>query len=466
MKCRKERVSIVKQASDQGVGAVLYLMNRDCRIDDNWAYVHARETAQERGRDLIIGYYLEAGFLGGGFRQHKFKIEGLKDVQDRCDKIGHSFHVWSSGGMSSIIDFCKKEKIGLVVTDMSPLRIQRQWLGELQINLSCGLHEVDAHNCIPVWVTSPKREFAARTIRPKISRLFAEYLEEFPKTVSVENKSKQVKIDWEGLMSLVPLQENDYEARGGYVEGEKAVSAFIQKGLKSYSENRNDPLAYGQSDFSPYLHYGHIAPARIALEVIESSPHVQKETAIFAKRNAAATDDSVRAFLEELVVRRELADNFCFHAQDYDKVSCFPDWSKRTIEQHKDDSREYLYTKEQFEFSKTHDDLWNAAQRQMVISGKMHGYVRMYWAKKILQWTPSAQDALDIAIYLNDRYEIDGRDPNGYAGITWSVGGVHDRAWFGREIFGTIRYMAISGMKKKFDVDAYIHRWSGQETLI
>ena len=163
------------------------------------------------------------------------------------------------------------------------------------------------------------------------------------------------------------------------------------------------------------------------------------------------------SFIEELVVRRELADNFClYHPDTYDSVSCFAGWAMKSLDERRADPREYIYTRAQFEHAKTHDDLWNACQREMVRTGKMHGYMRMYWAKKILEWTAGPEDAMKIAIYLNDKYELDGRDPNGYAGIAWSIGGIHDRAWFRRPIFGLIRYMSRNGCASKFDVDAYI----------
>ena len=162
------------------------------------------------------------------------------------------------------------------------------------------------------------------------------------------------------------------------------------------------------------------------------------------------------AFLEEMIIRRELSDNFCEYEPEYDQFEGFHAWSQKTLNEHRNDEREYIYPLGQFEAAETHDDLWNAAQNEMKITGKMHGYMRMYWAKKILEWTPSPEIAQQIAIDLNDKYELDGRDPNGYTGIAWSIGGIHDRAWFERPIFGKIRYMNYNGCKSKFDVMKYI----------
>lgn len=171
-----------------------------------------------------------------------------------------------------------------------------------------------------------------------------------------------------------------------------------------------------------------------------------------------ANDEAKRAFLEELIIRRELSDNFCFYNEDYDNFKGFPEWAKKTLQKHKNDKREYLYSAIEFERALTHDELWNAAQMEIVRKGKMHGYMRMYWAKKILEWSESPEKAMEIAIYLNDRYGLDGRDPNGYTGIAWSIGGVHDRAWNERKIFGKIRYMSHGGCKSKFDVEKYIEQ--------
>ena len=165
------------------------------------------------------------------------------------------------------------------------------------------------------------------------------------------------------------------------------------------------------------------------------------------------------AFLEELVVRKELSDNFCYYNQHYDDIEGFPAWARASLYEHEKDKREYLYSLEELEGARTHDELWNAAQQEMLLTGKMHGYMRMYWAKKILEWTASPAAAQAAVIYLNDRYELDGRDPNGYAGIAWSLGGLHDRAWKERAIFGKVRYMSYNGAKRKFDIKAYINRW-------
>ena len=221
---------------------------------------------------------------------------------------------------------------------------------------------------------------------------------------------------------------------------------FLAKKLDSYLTLRNDPTKDGVSDLSPYLHFGQISAQRVVLEVEKSK----------------ADPESKKAFLDEILVWKEIADNFCYYNPLYDSFESFPNWVKESLNAHRHDRREYLYTLEEFEAGKTHDPLWNASQMELLSRGKMHGYMRMYWAKKILEWSESPEKALEIAIYLNDRYELDGRDPNGYAGIAWSIGGVHDRAWKERKIIGKLRYMSYEGCKRKFNVNAYISKYPVQ----
>jgi deoxyribodipyrimidine photo-lyase len=233
----------------------------------------------------------------------------------------------------------------------------------------------------------------------------------------------------------------------GENKARKILDKFIQNKLNNYVKDRNDPNKDGSSNLSPYLHFGQIASQRVVLEAVKIKP----------LSNLKGT------FYDEIIVRKELSDNFCFYCEDYENVKCFHPWARQTINKHQKDNREFLYSLTEFETAKTHDDLWNAAQLQMVKTGKMHGYLRMYWAKKILEWTESPEDAMQIAIHLNDKYELDGRDPNGYAGIAWSIGGVHDRAWKERNIFGKIRYMSYKGMKRKFNVQNYIEKYKNNK---
>lgn len=228
------------------------------------------------------------------------------------------------------------------------------------------------------------------------------------------------------------------------------LETFLAERINDYAQMRNDPNESVLSNLSPYLRWGNISAQRVAL-------------AVQAKRGTRREDKEI--FLEELIVRRELTDNYVYYSPDYDKLTGAHNWAQETLQAHRDDEREYVYSFEQFERAETHDELWNAMQQQMLQEGKMHGWCRMYWAKKILEWTNTPEYAIAVALTLNDRYELDGRDSNGVVGVMWSIAGVHDRAWSERPVFGKIRYMNYNGAKRKFDVEAYIARYSDTPEL-
>lgn len=423
-------------------GSVVYWMNRDLRLADNWALLHAQDIARTHDRELRIVYNIVPNYLRGGRRQWEFKKAALQEIEEDAQKKGMGFSV-VLGEEKELEDFFHKQHVAYIVTDFCPLRISQKWVKHVASSVSVPVDEVDAHNIVPCWIASPKQEFAAYTFRPKIRKVLKTYLEEFPRVASMSHKSSFASVNWKHLERSLTLNEKILPVewiRAGEKAAHRALKKWIGEGIVGYDKERNDPNAQAQSNLSPYLHYGMIAPQRVALAVQHSSVSMKERD----------------AFLEELIVRRELSDNFCFYNAKYDSEEGFPEWAKKSLKEHARDKREYLYSMEGFRRAKTHDELWNAAQREMVSTGKMHGYMRMYWAKKILEWTKSPEEAMRIAIVLNDAYELDGRDPNGYAGIAWSIGGVHDRAWFERPVYGKIRYMNANGAKKKFDVEKYI----------
>jgi deoxyribodipyrimidine photo-lyase len=434
-----------------GQGPIWYWMSRDQRVEDNWALVFASQLAKQEGRDLGVVFCLQDEFLGAGARQFTFMLEGLKELQSNLQKLQIPFHLLQGKEPEkSLTKFLSKSQSGALVTDFSPLKIKQKWLQKTLKDISIPVFEIDAHNIIPVWQASDKCEFAAHTLRPKIHKLFETYLTDFPELTAFDQKDfyklYNSQIDWQDLLSKHPLEET-YEKRftGGSNSAFQMLKGFLSSRLTDYHQDRNDPNKEVISDLSPYLHFGQISSQRIALEVTGGKPD-----------QLTQGNQSTQAFLEELVVRKELADNFCYYCSEYDIFDGFHDWAKKTLNQHRKDSRQYLYSYKQLEKAKTHDKLWNAAQLEMLITGKMHGFMRMYWAKKILEWTESPEQALEFTVSLNDTYELDGRDPNGYVGAAWSIGGVHDRAWTERPVFGKIRYMNYNGCKRKFDVDKYI----------
>jgi len=455
------------------VGPVVYWMNRDMRVHQNWSLHFAQNLAKKHKVSLLVVYNLVPGFLGGKNRQLTFKVGGLKKVAEVLSDKDIPFYVLhdtSKDGEQSgemIIDFCNEHKAGALVTDFFPLKLPRSWNRVVRDGVSCSFYGVDTHNIIPAWITSDKKEYAAYTIRPKIHKNLFEYLDDFPNVTSQEFMYDGPKacLEWDTYLPEKSVEQLDWISPGED-EAKHALNVFMKNGLEGYADKRNDPNKNHQSNLSPYLHYGMISSQYITQTILEKTKTKltdvssdKKNLAKLPEGRVPNTKDHVAAFIEELVVRKELSDNYCFYEKNYDNFKGFPEWAQKTLTYGKDDAREYVYTKKQFEEGKTHDDLWNAAQLEMVTTGKMHGYMRMYWAKKILQWTNTPEYAQEVAIYLNDKYELDGRDPNGYAGIAWSIGGVHDRAWFTRDIFGKVRYMARSGCEKKFDVKAYIEKW-------
>jgi deoxyribodipyrimidine photo-lyase len=276
-----------------------------------------------------------------------------------------------------------------------------------------------------------------------------EFMEEFPETPRLAGAPETPATDWDRAIEYLAPDDSVPPVEGvepGPAAAEKALHAWVSGGIRGYAEKGNDPVSNGTSGLSPYLHFGQLSPQRAALAV---------------SRCDCPSEDA-EAFLEQLVVRRELSDNFCLYNEHYDSPKGWPDWAAETLDEHRGDEREHLYSYEEFKAAKTHSALWNAAQMQVVRSGFMHGYMRMFWAKKILEWSGSPETALDVAVRLNDRYQLDGRDPNGCVGCMWSIGGVHDRGWKERPVLGKIRYMNERGCRRKFDVDEYVRRWLWQ----
>jgi deoxyribodipyrimidine photo-lyase len=438
-----ERYRLLKQGVS-GKGPVIYWMSRDQRTRDNWALLFAREQALQAKTPLQVVFCLVPEFLQANRRHYDFMVQGLREVEKELTGKGIPFHLLPGQAEEVLPRYLRQVSGGCLVADFDPLQIKRLWKSRVAEKIEIPFFEVDAHNIVPCWTASPKQEYGAYTLRPKLQRLLPEFLEDFPSLKKHPHQPPEETGETDWAAALKPLSQPSGLPPVAIRSGEKAAAGalrrFIESGLASYAQDRNDPLKDGQSSLSPYLHFGQIAAQRVAWEV----------------QHASAPAEAKKSFLEELIVRRELADNFCFYNPRYDRVDGFPDWAKKTLAGHRKDPRDYLYAFGQLEGGETHDDLWNAAQREMVNTGKMHGYLRMYWAKKILEWTVSPEEALETAIALNDRYELDGRDPNGYTGIAWSIGGVHDRPWGERRVFGKIRYMSYHGCKGKFDVKAYI----------
>jgi deoxyribodipyrimidine photo-lyase len=426
-------------------GPIVYWMSREQRVDDNWSLIFANELSNKYSTPLIVVFNIVPEFLGATLRQYSFMIDGLKVVEQKLSDLNIQFKLLVGNPIKNLLHFINETNAGALVTDFDPLKIKKEWKKDILRNIDFAFFEVDSHNLVPCWIASEKQEFAAYTFRQKVSKLMDEFMDEYPK-LNVGNNIVNNETNWEDVFRKIKVIKRVKPVdwiKAGEIEANLAMDRFLREKLQFYHLQNNDPNKDNVSNLSPYLHFGQISAQRIISEV----------HACYTLKEAK------EAFIEELFVRKELSDNYCHYCEDYDNSNGFPDWAKKTLAEHISDKREYIYSPEEFELAKTHDDLWNAAQKQMVKSGKMHGYMRMYWAKKILEWSESAESAMQIAIYLNDKYELDGRDPNGYTGIAWSIGGVHDRAWGERYIFGKVRYMNYNGCKSKFDVKEYINKW-------
>lgn len=436
---------------EPGTGPVVYWMSRDQRAYDNWALLFAQQLALRRQAPLGVAFTLSPSFLGATIRHYAFMLRGLAETETLLCSLNIPLFLLRGSPPDQIIRFVAEKKVCELVTDFDPLRIKQSWKDRVAEAIPIPFHEVDAHNVVPCRAASDHQEHAARTIRPKLMRLLPRFLVPFPERSPhpVPWPSPPPPVEWERIEKELAVDRTvcPVSTLPGSSAGMDRLARFIREGLPDYPNRRNDPLADGQSGLSPWLHFGQISPQRVALEVMGSS----------------APQHAKDAFLEELIVRRELSDNYCLYNTDYDRFGGLPAWGRRTLEVHRSDPRPYIYDRRQLEWGETHDPLWNAAQLQMVHEGTMPGYLRMYWGKKILEWSRSQEEAMETAIHLNDRYQLDGRDPNGYAGIAWCIGGLHDRPWKERPIFGSIRYMTLEGCMRKFDAARYVEetrcRW-------
>ena len=430
---------------DYSNGGVIYWMQRDRRSNNNWALLHAQNIAIRLKAPLTVFYSLNGNFSDANNRQYGFLLKGLVNTIKELKKYKIPLHIRRGDAITSIKKYISKANSGYLITDFSPLRVYKNRVAKLASVINIPFEIVDAHNIVPTWTVSEKQEFAAHTLRKKIHLLLDEFMHPIPKIIPHPFSDK--KNEYEEFKPNVILKnlriDNSVQEiswlKPGEQNGIKVLQSFIRDRFDISGELRNNPTKNNLSNLSPYLHYGQISAQYIANEI-----------------NNLEDSDGKNNFLEQLIVRRELAENFCFYNKNYDSFDGFHAWAKKTLNDHRSDKREYLYSKSEFENANTHDELWNAAQFEMVEKGKMHGFMRMYWAKKILEWTPDPESALQIAIDLNDKYQLDGRDPNGYTGIAWSIGGIHDRPWFERPVFGKIRFMNYNGCKRKFKINDYI----------
>jgi deoxyribodipyrimidine photo-lyase len=445
-------------------GAVLYIMGRDQRIDDNHALLEAQSLAISHNSPLYVAYIFDNQIHQS--REHSlFALGGLRDVLMSLSSLNIPLILRNGDAKAEILRIAHETQASTIVFDFSPLTRARDLITNTAERSHCSVIVVDTHNVVPVLVASDKQEFAAHTIRRKIHHHLDSFLiapqpllvQKSPTldipSLSIEQVAKQLsKLPASGIrVATIPGQKASIEH----------TRRFIRDSLADYAHGRNDIAIDRQSGLSPYLHFGHISALRVALEVIDavkSAPLLLHSPKLASSDATSSAENGMNALFEEMIVRKELADNFCYYKTSYLSLDSAPDWARKSLAMHASDERDFLYSYEQWLDANTHDPIWNAAQTELLTTGKMHGYMRMYWAKKILEWSESPEIALQTAIKLNDHYSIDGSDPNGYAGILWSIGGLHDRPWFERPVYGKIRYMNDSGLRRKYDVASYIAR--------
>jgi deoxyribodipyrimidine photo-lyase len=423
---------------------VVYWMSRDQRVSDNWALDYAVETANEKEVEICIAFCLAPELLGGTLRQYGFMIKGLKEVVARARSHGIGFYLLEGYPEIVLPSFLHSVGAGIVITDFDPLRNARTWKRRLAGEIDIPIDEVDAHNIVPCWITSKRRISNYDTFRSRITPFLDEFLIEFPKMKKMDRPwtLEADRIDWESALSRMRIDRSVKEVKGigsGEEAAWRALDNFINDRLTGYHQRLMDPVTRGQSELSPYLHFGQLSSQRVALRV----------------KGADAPTAAKEKYLDQLIVKKELSDNFCLRTPEYDTVGAFPEWARKSLNDHRSDPREHLYSLEQFEKSQTKDPLWNAAQMEMVKAGTIHGSLRAYWADKILEWTKSPEEAFEIALYLNDRYELDGRDPNGYTGIAMVIGGLYGKPWLSKEVLGKVQRLTYTDMRLSYDTKAY-----------
>lgn len=423
---------------------VLYWMQQSQRVHLNQALEYAVQTANESKQPLMVLFCLTENYPQANWRHYAFMLEGLEDIRKHLTERGIAFQVTIGNPGRCALESAKHASA--LICDRGYLRHQRLWRRQAARTAPCPVIQVESDVLVPVEAVSSKAEYAARTIRPKIQRLLTEYLVAL-KPVKLKQSdltladTVDLKAIGSGLRVNRRVKPVSAFLTGGHTNALTHLKAFLAHRLPDYNRHRNLPQMDGGSMLSPYLHFGQISPLEITLAV----------------QDADAPREAKAALLEELIVRRELAVNYVFYCPAYDRFEALPHWARRTLLQHANDRRNPVYSAKQLEAAATHDPYWNAAMREMKHTGYMHSYMRMYWGKKILQWMPNPEDAFDLTLKLNNKYFIDGRDPNSYAGVGW-IFGLHDQAWAERQIFGKVRYMARSGLERKFDMAGYIDR--------
>lgn len=415
---------------------IVYWLFRAVRVEDNPALMHAVKTAERKGAILEINFFVWPVFSSANVRNMSFLLHGVANMAQKCEKLNIELHVIQQAPDVYFNKSIQQQQISAIISEQHVLKEvlqEQEKVRHVCLSNQISFDVVSTAVIVPVEEASHKQEYAAFTIRKKLHSKLSQHIKMLP---DIEPLNQRAQL-------LFTHEDADRIAHSSYFEGVKetnmlagedaanvCLDEFIENRLKNY-HLRNEVYSSGQSYLSAYLHFGNISIKKVIQRVMDTK------------------HDNADLFVEEAFVRRELAENYCFYNKDYDSLSGAQPWAIETLLLHVNDKREYIYSLEDFENANTHDDVWNYCQKQVVETGYLNSYLRMYWAKMVLYWTKHPQDAIDILIKLNDTYMLDGRDPNGYTGIMWSVAGVHDRPWFNKPITGLVRPMSQQGTLKK-----------------
>ncbi|MGE0086348.1 MAG: deoxyribodipyrimidine photo-lyase [Desulfococcaceae bacterium] len=449
MKIEQTRIQHLNRKEIQPGHYVLYWMQQSQRAECNHALEYAVLQANELKIPVLTVFGLSAQYPEANLRHYTFMTEGLRETREELVRQGIRMIIRRAQPDEAALEAGKNA--ALIVCDRGYLRHQKQWRRNVAEKAVCRVVQAESDVIIPVETVSPKAEYAARTIRPKIRRHLDTYLTGFRRSLP---HISSTETDW----GIPDIGDSDDWLRdlnidrsvlpvscfytGGTSHAEALFEEFLTQKLSNYDQHHNRPEKGDVSCMSPYLHFGQISPLWLALRI---------------KTLENKYPEAVSAWLEQIIVRRELAMNFVYYTDNYDRYDCLPVWARTTLDQHRDDFREYLYKAEELEKARTHDEYWNAAMSEMIHTGYMHNHMRMYWGKKILEWSRSPEQAFETLLYLNNRYFLDGRDPNSYEGVAW-IFGLHDRAWQARPVFGKIRCMTASGLERKCDIGDYVRK--------
>lgn len=453
MPVEPERISKLNSAQDRpSAEYVLYWAQMNRRVTANHGLLFAVEIANKYGLPVLVYEGLTCTYEYANDRLHTFILGAVPETARRLRKagLGYIFYLRQTKAARNDVLYELARKAACVVTDDYPTFIARSHNSRVPQKLNIPYYVVDS-SCVVPMSEIKTRQYGAYTIRPKIAKLLPKYLKA-PNELKVnrrylsERSEFHTEVTTDNIPQLVAKCEIDHAVppslsfTGGALRADKLRQYFLEHNLRRYAAGRNEPVKHATSHMSPYLHFGQISSLELALQIKD-----------YANEHKLLPDE----FLEELIVRRELGFNYTRFVSDPGSLKNLPEWCQETMRKHEGDRREQTYSAKQLTQAETYDELWNATQKEMLLRGKIHGYYRMYWGKKIIEWTRHYQEAADIMIDIHGRFALDGRDPNTYTNILWCFG-LHDRAWGERPIFGKMRYMSLEGMKRKTDTSAYI----------